>query len=53
MSDFHGHSIQVREGFSLANLEPQPDLVVLGLRVVTKLRRPWHNVFLIFQWQNC
>ena len=24
------HSIQVREGFSLAHLEPQPDLVVLG-----------------------
>ena len=31
MSDFlREHSIQVREGFSLANLEPQPDLVVLG-----------------------
>ena len=31
MSDFLiEHGIQVHEGFSLANLEPQPDLVVLG-----------------------
>ena len=31
MSDFlREHSNQAREGFSLANLEPQPDLVVLG-----------------------
>ena len=57
MSDFlREHSIQVREGFSLANLEPQPDLLSWAMRsrvVTQKLRRPWHNVFLIFQWQNC